>query len=271
MNQDSDVLENLKKLKSFIENPTSKIDLPTAVAGYLSAKIQYDLNLQLDCLNSNLSKTFQNIRHLQNEIERSRQEIIASNERLSKSQSWLTGILCVLTFALVVVGFLQYSTMKQQMEVMKETTEFGYRPVLAITPHAARYGDRGLIFDYVLDNYGKSRVLNIERCHSLDVIDRIQKVRLEQIKSNTCVSNEFDKSINPGDSSLIHNDDIGNYKLANYGPEKYFQLHLTVKYKPERNLKSDCVVSRSFNLFPIANSDKQMVVQPLSPTMPECP
>jgi len=148
-----------------------------------------------------------------------------------------------------------------------ELNKMGYRPIPQIKPYSVRYLGQTMFFDYYIFNAGKSRILDIKRCHSLSKANKFQENKFMEVKYESCISNEYDKSIDPEDASLIHNDEIGNYKILEDG--EYFRLDLSIEYKEEEFFKRTCKSARSFYLRPFIET-KTLAIQPLAPTPPIC-
>ncbi|MFA5059427.1 MAG: hypothetical protein WC676_02230 [Candidatus Omnitrophota bacterium] len=262
-----------KILQSEADNTKELVKSISFLAGEVSV-FKEALSKNVSNLDETLKKTNQSTEELRDAVVSSTDKIITSGEKLAVAQNFHSKTMLFLTFALVVVGIFQIlvmngqsNIMKSQSEIMKhqadhakKITEIELRPMLEIQPYAATYSENNLVFHYFLSNSGKSNILNIKRCHTFELINRITNEE-SSIKPETCVSNEHDLTLLHDRSSLIHDDMIGDYKLDELDPHKYYRINLKVSYATEEFLGKKCVASRKFDLLPI---DNKFVIRPLA-------
>ena len=267
-----------KQIQAGSDNTKELVTAINLMAGEV-ATFKESINNTVKDLNGTLGLTNRNVRELKESINESTKNMIDSSQKLSDSQNRYSLGMFALTLLLVIVGICQIIVMVKQANIMsaqsiimqnqaeeaKQRVEFELLPVVEIEAQGAGYVDNNLTFYYALLNR-KSKILNITRCHTLDLINK-QTGDVKSMKQETCVSNEHDHMLLPDRSSLIHADQIGEYKIKTPEPAQYFRINLKIDYQTEEILGKKCLVSRSFELFP---KEGGFIFRPLSYTKATC-
>jgi hypothetical protein len=269
-----------KNIQSDSENTDKLIKSVNFLAGEVGT-FKEALNNNISNANGTLGITNKSIKELRVTLDDSTQKIIASSQKLADSQNKFSLGMFYLTFLLVIVGIGQVGVgifqikvtrqqaiimqnqseiMKSQAEYSKKLAEFELSPTIEIESKTANYLAKDLTFYYVLVNSGKSKVLDINRCHSLDLIDRSTSKEM-RLKQESCMHNKHDLTLLPDRSTIVHQDNIGDYHLDLSNPNEYLRINLKVDYKTEQFLGKNCSVSRSFDLIP---SEKDFLLRPSS-------